>query len=132
MGWGGHVEPRGRLLGGRYELLTLLASGGMGRVWRARDTLLQRPVAVKVLRSEFTDDPTFRARFRAEAQHTAVLTHPNIASVYDYGEAELDGEQLAYLVMELVEGEPLSAVLARERRLDVGRTLDIVRQTAAA
>jgi eukaryotic-like serine/threonine-protein kinase len=126
------MEPRGRLLGDRYELPVPLASGGMGRVWRARDTLLQRPVAVKLLRSEFTGDPTFRARFRAEAQHTAVLTHPNIASVFDYGEADVDGEHLAYLVMELVEGEPLSSVLLREGRLDVTRTLSIVRQTAAA
>jgi serine/threonine-protein kinase len=126
------MDPTPRLLDNRYELLTPIATGGMGRVWRARDTLLQRPVAVKVLKSEFSGDPTFRARFRAEAQHTAVLTHPNIASVFDYGEAEVDGEQTAYLVMELVEGEPLSTLLLRERRLDAGRTLGIVRQTAAA
>src|SRR3954451_2246148 len=132
MGWGGHVEPRGRLLGNRYELLLVLASGGMGRVWRARDTLLERPVAVKVLRSEFTGDATFRARFRAEAQHTASLHHQNIASVFDYGELEEDGEQLAYLVMELVEGETLTALLEREGRLDAGRTLDLLRQTSAA
>ena len=91
------MEPRGRLLGNRYELLLVLASGGMGRVWRARDTLLERPVAVKVLRSEFTGDATFRARFRAEAQHTAALHDPNIASVFDYGEAEEDGQRIAYL-----------------------------------
>jgi serine/threonine protein kinase len=126
------VEPRGRLLGNRYELLVLLASGGMGRVWRARDTLLERPVAVKVLRSEFTGDATFRARFRAEAQHSAALHHPNIASVFDYGELTEDGEQLAYLVMELVEGEALCDLLEREGRLDAARTLDIVRQTSAA
>ena len=126
------MEQRGRLLGNRYELLVVLASGGMGRVWRARDTLLERPVAVKILRSEFTGDATFRARFRAEAQHTAALHHPNIASVFDYGELVEDGEQLAYLVMELVEGDALSTVLEREGRLDAARTLDIVRQTAAA
>ena len=126
------MKARGRLLGNRYELLVVLASGGMGRVWRARDTLLERPVAVKVLRSEFTGDATFRARFRAEAQHTAALHHPNIASVFDYGELVEDGEQLAYLVMELVEGEALSALLEREGRLDAARTLDIVRQTSAA
>ncbi len=126
------MEPRGRLLGNRYELLVPLASGGMGRVWRARDTRLERPVAVKVLRSEFTGDPTFRARFRAEAQHTAALHHPNIADVFDYGEVEEDGECLAYLVMELVEGETLTAQLERERRLDAGRTLDLLRQTSAA
>jgi serine/threonine-protein kinase len=126
------VEPRSRLLGDRYELLEPLASGGMGRVWRARDTLLERPVAVKVLRSEFTGDATFRARFRAEAQHTAALHHPNIATVFDYGELVEDGENLAYLVMELVEGEALSALLERAGRLDAGRTLDILRQTSAA
>src|SRR4051812_45886125 len=104
----------------------------MGRVWRARDTLLERPVAVKVLRSEFTGDPTFRARFRAEAQHTAALHHPNIAAVFDYGELEEDGERLAYLVMELVEGETLTALLEREGRLDAARTLDLLRQTSAA
>src|SRR3954466_340696 len=102
---GGHVEPHGRLLGNRYELLVPLASGGMGRVWRARDTLLERPVAVKVLRQELTGDATFRARFRAAAQHPPALHPPNVASVFDYGEVEVDGECLAYLVMELVEGE---------------------------
>src|SRR4051812_2902470 len=126
------MEPRSGLLGDRYELQVVLASGGMGRVWRGRDTLLQRPVAGKILRSEFTGDPTFRARFRAEAQHSAGLIHPNIASVFDYGEAEQDGEHVAYLVMELVDGEPLSNLLAREGRLGTARTLDIVRQTAAA
>jgi serine/threonine-protein kinase len=120
------------MLGNRYELLLPLASGAMGRVWRARDTLLERPVAVKVLRDELTGDSTFRARFRAEAQHTAALHHPNIASVFDYGEIEVDGECLAYLVMELVEGEALSALLEREGRLDPARTLDVLRQTSAA
>jgi eukaryotic-like serine/threonine-protein kinase len=126
------VDPHSRLLGDRYELLVPLASGGMGRVWRARDTLLERPVAVKVLRSEFTTDATFRARFRAEAQHTAALHHPGIASVFDYGEARDGGENVAYLVMELVEGETLGELLAREGRLDAARTLDLLRQTSSA
>jgi hypothetical protein len=126
------MEPGTRLLGDRYELLNLLASGGMGRVWRARDRLLDRPVAVKILRSEFTGDPAFVARFRAEAQHAAVLHHPNIATVFDYGEARADGERIAYLVMELVEGESLSDLLLRERRLDVPRTLTLLRSTSAA
>ncbi|SNR72644.1 protein kinase domain-containing protein [Blastococcus mobilis] len=126
------MHTRGRLLGNRYELLMPIASGGMGRVWRARDTLLERPVAVKVLRSELTGDSTFRARFRAEAQHTAALHHPNIASVFDYGELEEDGEQRAYLVMELVEGETLSTLLEREGRLDAARTLGILRQMSGA
>jgi tRNA A-37 threonylcarbamoyl transferase component Bud32 len=126
------METSARLLGGRYELGSLLASGGMGRVWRARDTVLNRAVAVKILRSEYTDDAAFLARFRAEAQHAAALHHPNIASVFDYGEVEDGGERLAYLVMELVEGESLATLLARSRRLDVATALRVMRGTAAA
>src|SRR3954451_22170647 len=105
----------------------------MGQIWRATDVLLQRPVAVKVLRSEYTGDPSFLDRFRAEAQHAASLSHPNIAAVFDYGEEiaqDGTGETMAYLVMELVEGEPLSALVAREGPLDTGTTLSLLRQTA--
>src|SRR3954464_2094505 len=79
----------------------------MGQVWRGVDVLLGRPVAVKVLRSEYTGDPTFLARFRAEAQHAASLSHPNIACVFDYGEVvagDGSGETLPYLGVELVGG----------------------------
>ncbi|MGY1770304.1 protein kinase domain-containing protein [Blastococcus sp. SYSU D00813] len=132
-GWTAVVEPGRQSLGERYELTGLIASGGMGQVWRGTDVLLGRPVAVKVLRSEYTGDPTFVARFRAEAQHAAALSHPNIASVFDYGETRSEhGETLAYLVMELVEGEPLSAVLRREGRLDAPTTLSVLQQTASA
>jgi tRNA A-37 threonylcarbamoyl transferase component Bud32 len=129
------VEPTRSSLGNRYELRGLLATGGMGQVWRAHDGLLGRAVAVKVLRSEFTGDSLFRARFRAEAQHAAALSHPNIAAVYDYGEEQAtdgSGECLAYLVMELVEGESLSALLARTGPLSPDQTLVVLRQTAAA
>jgi eukaryotic-like serine/threonine-protein kinase len=127
------AQPGHTPLADRYELVELLATGGMGQVWRARDLLLQRTVAVKVLRSEYTGDPTFVARFRAEAQHAASLSHPNIAAVFDYGEETAQdgtGETLAYLVMELVEGEPLSALVAREGALGTGTTLSLLRQTA--
>jgi serine/threonine-protein kinase len=127
------VEPGRRCLGDRYELHQLIATGGMGQVWRGVDVALGRPVAVKVLRSEYTGDPTFLARFRAEAQHTASLNHPNIACVFDYGEETVrdgTGETLAYLVMELVDGEPLSSLLRREGRLDAETTLSLLRQTA--
>ena len=127
------VEPGRRCLGDRYELHQLIAAGGMGQVWRATDTALHRSVAVKVLRSEYTGDPSFLARFRAEAQHAASLSHPNIAAVFDYGEEiaqDGTGETLAYLVMELVEGEPLSALVAREGPLDTATTLSLLRQTA--
>ena len=126
------MDTRPRLLADRYELQGILASGGMGRVWRAHDTLLNRPVAVKILRSEYTGNAAFLARFRAEAQHAAALIHPNIASVFDYGELDDAGEHLAYLVMELVEGESLASRLAGGRQLDVPTTLTVLRSTAAA
>ncbi|MGY1731489.1 protein kinase [Geodermatophilus sp. SYSU D01045] len=128
------VEQGSRTLGDRYELQELIATGGMGQVWRGRDTLLARPVAVKVLRSEYADDPTFLARFRNEARHAAALTHPNIATVLDYGEGADDatGEHLAYLVMELVEGAPLSTLIQTEGPLDPGAALSVLRQAAAA
>ena len=71
--------------GERYERGERIATGGMGEVWRARDTVLGREVAVKILKREYADDPTFRARFEAEARHAAGLHHPGIASVFDYG-----------------------------------------------
>ena len=119
-------------LSGRYRLTGRIATGGMGEVWRAEDTLLHRTVAVKVLKSELTSDPRFLERFRAEARNTAALSHPGIAAVHDYGEIDSDGERTAYLVMELVQGEPLSAILLRTGRLPVAQVLDIIEQAAAA
>src|ERR1700712_3719253 len=105
----------------------------MGQVWRGDDVLLGRAVAIKVLRSEYTGDPTFLARFRAEAIHAAALSHPNIAAVYDYGEAVDDcGEHLAYLVMELVEGEALSTRLREKGPLTPEATMSVLRQAATA
>jgi serine/threonine protein kinase len=122
------------ILAGRYRLVRRLASGGMGQVWRANDEILSRPVAIKLLRSEYAEDPEFVDRFRAEARRTAALSHPGIASVFDYGETgDPDDEgTTAYLVMELVEGEPLSALLAREGRLSPVHTLDVLAQAALA
>ncbi|WP_448626223.1 serine/threonine protein kinase [Geodermatophilus sp. URMC 64] len=122
----------GTLLAGRYEITAPVAVGGMGEVWRARDRVLDRTVAAKVLRSEFTGDPNFLARFRNEARHTAALSHPNIASVYDYGETVDDrtGQNLAFLVMEFVEGQPLVSILHDEGRLPVDWTLHVLGQAA--
>jgi serine/threonine-protein kinase len=121
------------VLAGRYLLEGKIAAGGMGEVWRAVDKTLGRSVAVKLLRPEYAADESFLVRFRGEARHAARLSHPGVASVYDYGEVRAaNGRPTAYLVMELVEGEPLSALLHRERRIDAPRMLDILGQSAAA
>ncbi|MCU1618483.1 MAG: pknA [Modestobacter sp.] len=118
----------GSLLAGRYEVTAPIATGGMGEVWKARDRTLGRTIAVKVLRSEYTGDSSFLIRFRNEARHTAALSHPNIASVYDYGETTEDGQRLAYLIMEFVEGKPLVTILAERGRLTPEQTLDVLGQ----
>jgi tRNA A-37 threonylcarbamoyl transferase component Bud32 len=116
----------------RYLLVRRLAFGGMGEVWEGSDVVLDRPVAVKILRAELADDDAFRRRFRAEARTAGRVPHPGIAAVYDYGETTVEGRSLAYLVMELVPGEALSALLAREGALGADRTLDIVAQAGRA
>ncbi len=118
------------LLAGRYRLTDRIAAGGMGEVWRGEDNLLNRAVAVKLLPTGRAGDEAFLARFRAEARYAASLSHPGIARVYDYGESSDFGG--AYLVMELVNGEPLSAILARAGRLSPDATLDIISQAARA
>lgn len=128
------MSPRvGVTLSGRYRLQRLIATGGMGQVWEAVDNRLGRRVAVKVLKQEFSQDPEFIERFRAEARTTAMLNHPGIAAVHDYGESQLDGEgRTAYLVMELVNGEPLNSVLKRTGRLSLRHALDMLEQTGRA
>ena len=128
------MSPRvGVTLSGRYRLQRLIATGGMGQVWEAVDSRLGRRVAVKVLKAEFSSDPEFIERFRAEARTIAMLNHPGIASVYDYGETDMDGEgRTAYLVMELVNGEPLNSVLKRTGRLSLRHALDMLEQTGRA
>ncbi|MFI9507612.1 protein kinase [Nocardia sp. NPDC052566] len=123
----------GAMIADRYRLQRLIATGGMGQVWEALDTRLDRRVAVKVLKAEFSTDPTFRQRFRTEAKTTAQLNHMGIAGIYDYGETvDPHGGETAYLVMELVHGEPLNTVLNRLGRLSVAQGLDMLEQTARA
>lgn len=124
----------GVTLSGRYRLQRLIATGGMGQVWEGLDTRLGRQVAIKVLKAEFSEDSEFVERFRAEARTVAMLNHPGIASVYDYGETEIEaGEgRTAYLVMELVNGEPLNSVIKRTGRLSLRHALDMLEQTGRA
>lgn len=119
---------QGVSFGGRYELDSRIAIGGMGEVWEATDHVIGRTVAIKILKDEYMGDPGFLERFRAEARHAALVNHEGIASVFDYGEE--NGS--AFLVMELVPGEALSTILEREGALSTDKTLDIVAQTASA
>jgi serine/threonine protein kinase len=122
------MTPAVTLLGERYELLDVIGAGGFCEVWRARDRVLDRQVAVKLLDGKYARDPEALARFRAEAQNAGCLTHVNIARVYDFGEPGEDN--LPFLVMELVEGPTLADVLAGGP-LDPGRAMDILAQAAA-
>ncbi|MBL5972395.1 MAG: serine/threonine protein kinase [Candidatus Leucobacter sulfamidivorax] len=118
----------GITFGGRYELSSRIAVGGMGEVWKATDSIIGRTVAIKILKDEYMGDPGFLERFRAEARHAALVNHEGIANVFDYGEEQGS----AYIVMELVPGEPLSSIIEREGRLPADRVLGIVAQTATA
>jgi serine/threonine-protein kinase len=110
---------------GRYRLEERIAAGAVGQVWRATDQVLQRPVAVKLLRPGYSDHPETLARFREEARLAGSLSHPGIAQIYDYGE-----EDAPYLVMELVDGPSLAGILDHGP-LDPIRTADVIAQAAA-
>ncbi|MEU3455134.1 protein kinase [Micromonospora sp. NPDC006766] len=121
------------VLSGRYRLDDRVATGGMGDVWRATDLVLGRQVGVKILLPALVSDPDFIARFRGEARIMAALRHPGVVQVFDCGEDELpDGGRADYLVMEFVEGEPLSRRIEAAGRLEVAETMSIVAQVAQA
>jgi len=115
-------------LAARYRLDELIATGGMGSVYRAVDEHLGRPVAIKVLKRVLADDPMFLERFRREARAAAVVSHPNVATIFDYGERSSE----PFIVMELVEGETLAERIAREGRLPWREAFAIAEQVARA
>lgn len=115
----------------RYRLDEVIAAGGMGTVWRGHDTRLNRPVAVKLLRdTTAADTEGARRRFEHEAMAAARLQGPGFAAVYDHGEAVADGEKIAYLVMELVEGASLSTLVGGGEPLAPERAMEIVAAVA--
>jgi eukaryotic-like serine/threonine-protein kinase len=129
------------VLGGRYRLLHRIATGGMGTVWEAEDTLLHRRVAVKLLSEALSADPTFVERFRREARAAAGLSHPNVAGVFDYGDgARQDGDEedgapfigVPFIVMELISGQTLAERLARNGPLDPAEAARIAADVARA
>jgi serine/threonine-protein kinase len=115
------ADEESRVYNGRYELHRRIARGGMADVFLARDQLLDRPVALKVLFPEFATDPAFVERFRREAQRAANLSHPNIVSVYDWGEED----STYFIVMEYVEGRSLAQILRDEGPLLPDRVADV-------
>ena len=117
-----------KLLVGRYELIGRIGEGGMAVVYKAKDRLLNRFVAVKILRPEFTKDAQFVDSFRKESQAAAGLQHPNIVSVYDVGH---EGN-IYFIVMELIDGMPLSEYIAQKAPMDYREVVRITKQVAQA
>ena len=117
-----------KLLAGRYELIEKIGDGGMAVVYKAKDRLLNRYVAVKILRPEFTRDAQFIESFRKESQAAAGLQHPNIVNVYDVGK---EGN-IYFIVMELIDGRPLSDIIEENGPLDYKHVIEIGKQVAAA
>jgi serine/threonine-protein kinase len=119
--------PEPTLLSGRYQIEKTLGNGGMAVVYRAMDLTLERAVALKVLREDYSSDPAFRERFRQEATAAANLAHPNIVTVHDFG---IDQGHL-FIVMELVPGTDLNSILQKRGRFTVDEALPLIRQACA-
>ncbi|MDY5738622.1 MAG: protein kinase, partial [Anaerovoracaceae bacterium] len=117
-----------KMLAGRYELIEKIGDGGMAVVYKAKDRLLNRYVAIKILRPELTSDEQFITSFRKESQAAAGLQHPNIVGVYDVGR---EGS-IHYIVMELIDGRPLSDIIEEQAPLDYKQVVEIGKQVASA
>jgi len=117
-----------KVFGGRYEVIEKIGAGGMAVVYKARDTLLNRVVTVKVLRDQFASDQDFVRRFRREAQSAAGLSHPNIVSIYDVGK----DEDTEYIVMEYIEGHNLKEIIRNYAPLSAEQAINLVMQIGEA
>ena len=123
------MDLEGKILGNRYEIIEKIGNGGMATVYKSKDRVLNRYVAVKILRDEFTTDEEFIKRFRIEAQSAASLTHPNIVSIFDVG----NEGNLYYIVMELIKGKTLKEIITEENGpLPWKWSLNVVTQIASA
>ena len=122
------MNLEGKLLGSRYEIIEKIGNGGMATVYKAKDLVLKRCVAVKILREEYTTDNEFIKRFNTEAESAASLTHPNIVSVYDVGK---EGN-LYYIVMELIKGKTLKEIINEDGKMGWKWSVRIAKQIAQA
>lgn len=116
-----------KLLNNRYQILDRLGSGGMSEVYRAHDLTLERIVALKILREDFSNDPTFTDKFHQEAKAVANLSHPNIVTIHDFG---LDSGHL-YIVMEYVPGDDLKSIIKESGRIPVNESLSMMIQACS-
>ena len=115
------------ILSNRYKLEERLGSGGMSIVYRAHDLMLERTVAIKLLRKDYSNHPQFRQQFRQEAKAAASLSHPNIVTVHDFG---LDSDQL-FIIMEYVPGNDLKSLLREKGKIDLAESVDLMIQACA-
>ncbi|MED3564298.1 protein kinase domain-containing protein, partial [Bacillus xiapuensis] len=118
----------GKRISGRYKILEMIGGGGMANVYLAHDMILDRDVAVKILRLDFANDEEFIRRFHREAQSATSLVHPNIVSIYDVGEED----SIYYIVMEYVDGQTLKQYIQGHSPLPVEEAIDIMKQLTSA
>ena len=122
----------GKILGGRYEILEQIGGGGMALVYKAKCQLLDRFVAIKILRDEFANDEEFVRKFKRESQAAASLSHPNIVNIYDVGVENEGNNHIHYIVMEYIKGKTLKEVIKEHGKLSMEHTLDYSNQIAGA
>lgn len=122
----------GKILGNRYEIIEKIGEGGMAQVFKAKCNLLDRFVAIKVLKDEFTEDEDFVRKFRRESQSAASLSHPNILNIYDVGAEEEEGKKIYYIVMEYIKGKTLKEVIKEKGKLSTEEAINYSLQIAEA
>jgi len=125
IGWSGALLESGTVLGGRYEILQLLGEGGMGAVYKAQDSELERVIALKVIRPELASNPEVFRRFKQETILARQISDRNVIRIFDFGEAE----GVRFITMEYVEGESLYDMLRQRGKLPVDEVIDIMEQT---
>ena len=122
----------GTVFGGRYEIIEKIGGGGMAHVYKAKCRLLNRYIAIKILRDEFINDEEFIKKFRRESQAAASLSHPNIVNIYDVGVDKVDGHDIHYIVMEYIKGKTLKEIIREKGKLSAEETIDYSIQIAEA
>ena len=122
----------GKKLGNRYEIIEQIGAGGMATVYKAKDSLLNRYVALKVLKSQYVEDAEFKRKFIKEAQSAASLNHQNIVNIFDVGNEEIDGRDINYIVMEYINGKTLKEEIDQRGIIPVDEMINYSVQIASA